>query len=88
MMIVAFGQKPSKTLDMVPVENADAIYNYTLSQTNVTAFGVEFSTIEGEQTNIRYQIWYNNTLHGNGSDPYGIPTLSLMRGLDEAIGKH
>ncbi|RKP05002.1 ABC-2 family transporter protein-domain-containing protein [Thamnocephalis sphaerospora] len=76
---------PQHTLGMVPVDSAAVIYNYTLAHPNVTAFGIEFTSTPGDQPSYRYQIWYNNSLHGNGTDQYGTPILSLMRGLDEAI---
>ncbi|CAG8495111.1 18204_t:CDS:2 [Cetraspora pellucida] len=76
---------PTSTLGIVPVPNADFIYNYTLNHPNVTMFGIEFSTVPGPPVNYRYQIWFNSTLMANGSDVFGEQVLALQRGVDEAI---
>ncbi|CAG8514994.1 1192_t:CDS:2 [Acaulospora morrowiae] len=77
--------KPQKTLDIVPVQDANFIYNYTLRHPNVTMFAIEFSPYPGPPQNYRYQIWYNATLMSNNSDIFGEQVLSFQRGIDEAI---
>jgi len=73
---------PAESLDIVPVPNADFIYDYTLRNPNVTFFGVQF---EKNDNDVKYQIWYNQTQTANETDPFGASMLQLMRGLDEAI---
>lgn len=76
---------PMSTLGIVPVPDANFIYNYTLNHPNITMFGIEFSTVQGPPVNYRYQIWFNSTLMANQSDVFGEQILALQRGIDEAI---
>lgn len=76
---------PDTTLGMVPVPNADFIYDYTLQNPNVTLFGIEFSSVKTPLINYRYQIWFNSSLMTNSSDFFGEQVLALQRGIDEAI---
>ncbi|CAG8468063.1 989_t:CDS:2, partial [Scutellospora calospora] len=76
---------PTSTLGIIPVPDANFIYNYTLNHPNVTMFGIEFSNVLGPPANYRYQIWFNSTLMANGSDVFGEQLLALQRGIDEAI---
>ncbi|RKP12550.1 hypothetical protein BJ684DRAFT_5473, partial [Piptocephalis cylindrospora] len=74
-----------RSYGILPAPNADYIYNFALNHPNATAFGVEFTIEQGPPANYRYQVWYNNTLSGNGTDLFGHQTLALVRGVDEAI---
>ena len=65
--------------------SADFIYDFSLSRTNVTKWGIHFNIDQSTNYNIQYQIWFNETLIANQSDPYSFEVLSLMRGIDEAI---
>ncbi|CAG8489659.1 3135_t:CDS:2, partial [Dentiscutata erythropus] len=76
---------PTSTLGIVPVSDANFIYNYTLNNPNITLFGIEFSTDQGPPVNYRYQIWFNSTLMANQTDMFGEQVLALQRGIDEAI---
>ena len=76
---------PTTTLGMVPVPNAQFIYNYTLQNPNTTRFGIEFSIVEGPPKNYVYQTWFNFTNAANGTDPFGDSLLSFTRAVDEAI---
>lgn len=74
-----------RTYGLLPAPDADYIYNFALNHPNTTAFGIEFTIDQGPPANYRYQVWYNNTLSGNGTDLFGHQTLALVRGMDEAI---
>ncbi|KAF9397196.1 ATP-binding cassette sub- A member 1 [Mortierella sp. AD011] len=76
---------PSSTLGMVPVPDGQFIYNYTLTNPNVTRFGIEFSIIQGPPKNYAYQTWFNFTNAANSTDPFGDSLLSFTRAIDEAI---
>ncbi|KAF9207623.1 ATP-binding cassette sub- A member 1 [Haplosporangium sp. Z 27] len=76
---------PTLTLGMVPVPNSQFIYNYTLTNPNVTRFGIEFSIVEGPPKNYAYQTWFNFTNAANSTDPFGDSMLSFTRAIDEAI---
>ncbi|CAG8573287.1 3953_t:CDS:2 [Acaulospora colombiana] len=82
---LGLNDKLEKTLGIVPVQDANFIYNYTLLNPNVTMFAIEFSTDPGPPTNYRYQIWFNGTLTANDTDFFGDQVLSFQRGIDEAI---
>ncbi|EPZ35947.1 hypothetical protein ROZALSC1DRAFT_26676 [Rozella allomycis CSF55] len=80
--------KPTKKIGAVAVPDSDFIYTYTFNNPNTTMFGISFDFTQNSlvTTNtISYQVWYNYSLHNNGSDVYSRPLLSLFRGLDEAI---
>ncbi|KAI1315707.1 ATP-binding cassette sub- A member 1 [Mortierella claussenii] len=77
--------RPSSTLGMVPVPDGKFIYNYTLTNPNVTRFGVEFSIVPGPPKNYVYQTWFNFTNAANLTDPFGDSLLSFTRAIDEAI---
>ncbi|KAG0211088.1 ATP-binding cassette sub- A member 1 [Mortierella sp. GBA30] len=77
--------RPSSTLGMVPVPNAQFIYDYTLQNPNTTRFGIEFSIVQGPPKNYVYQTWFNFTNSANGTDPFGDSLLSFTRAVDEAI---
>nr|KAJ3419409.1 ATP-binding cassette sub- A member 1 [Polyrhizophydium stewartii] len=76
---------PTKVYDIVPVPDADFIYNYALKHPNTTAWGVTFSQTAASPINIQYQLWFNATNAANGSDIFGRDVLAFVRGLDEAI---
>ncbi|KAF9992881.1 ATP-binding cassette sub- A member 1 [Entomortierella chlamydospora] len=76
---------PSSTLGMVPVPDGQFIYNYTLTNPNVTRFGIEFSIVQGPPKNYAYQTWFNFTNAANSTDPFGDSLLSFTRAIDEAI---
>ncbi|KAF9109547.1 ATP-binding cassette sub- A member 1 [Mortierella sp. AM989] len=76
---------PTSTLGMVPVPDGQFIYNYTLTNPNVTRFGIEFSIVQGPPKNYAYQTWFNFTNSANGTDPFGDSLLSFTRAIDEAI---
>lgn len=79
---------PSRSFGIVPVPDADFIYDYALAFPNVTRWAVSFSQSDAstaETPQIQYQVWFNSTGTSNGSDVFGLETLSFMRGLDEAI---
>lgn len=79
---------PQSKLGIVPVPNADFIYDYTLMNPNVTAWGITFNETTTPVRNIAYQIWFNASNVANGTDVYGREVLSFMRGIDEAISKY
>ncbi|KAF9433181.1 ATP-binding cassette sub- A member 1 [Entomortierella beljakovae] len=76
---------PTSTLGMVPVADAQFIYDYTLTNPNVTRFGIEFSIAQGPPKNYAYQTWFNFTNTANDTDPFGDSLLSFTRAVDEAI---
>ncbi|KAJ3267738.1 ATP-binding cassette sub- A member 1, partial [Terramyces sp. JEL0728] len=77
---------PTKIYDIVPVQNADFIYNYALQNPNTTSWGITFNQPANSQNiNIQYQLWFNATNTANSSDIFGRQVLSMVRGLDEAI---
>ncbi|KAL2914225.1 hypothetical protein HK105_206322 [Polyrhizophydium stewartii] len=76
---------PTKVYDIVPVPDADFIYNYALKHPNTTAWGVTFSQTAASPINIQYQLWFNATNAGNDTDIFGREVLAFVRGLDEAI---
>ncbi|KAJ3381664.1 ATP-binding cassette sub- A member 1 [Lobulomyces angularis] len=79
---------PLSTLDIVPVPDSEFIYQYAFRNPNVTKWGITFTDandINNPTFNLQYQIWVNYSLTSNGTDQIGRETLSLMRGLDEAI---
>ncbi|KAJ3299116.1 ATP-binding cassette sub- A member 1 [Borealophlyctis nickersoniae] len=78
-------RKPTTKLGMVPVPNADFIYNYTLNNPNTTYWGITFTPTTSPIQNIAYQIWYNASNVANASDIFGRQVVSFMRGMDEAI---
>lgn len=76
--------KPSNALDFTPIPNAAFLYSYVLANPNITQFGITFNqTINPPR--IQYQIWYNSSQVSNGTDVFGRPLLSLIRGIDESI---
>ncbi|KAI9597443.1 hypothetical protein BDF19DRAFT_435110 [Syncephalis fuscata] len=83
---IELNQVPSRVMGMVPVKNAAFIYDYTLTNPNTTAFGIEFNIITGPPANYRYQVWYNNSLYSELGDNYNPQIHRLIRGIDEAIG--
>ncbi|KAL5032325.1 hypothetical protein RTP6_000451 [Batrachochytrium dendrobatidis] len=77
---------PTQVYDMVPVPNADFIYNYALKHPNATSWGLTFNQPAATTPiNIQYQLWFNATNSANGSDIFGRNVLAFVRGLDEAI---
>lgn len=79
---------PGKTIDVMPVKDADFIYSYALQHPNTTRWAVVFNQTSNPNavpsTNIQYQLWYNFTQTANGSDIFGREMLSFMRGQLEA----
>lgn len=79
-------ESPTAVRDIIPVPNADFIYDYALKHPNTTAWGVTFNqAAAGLPVNIQYQLWFNATNSANGTDIFGRTVLSMIRGLDEAI---
>lgn len=76
--------QPTTSSDFTPIPNAAFIYSYVLANPNITQFGITFNQTLNPPR-IQYQIWYNSSQVSNGTDVFGRPLLSLMRGLDEAI---
>ncbi|KAI8815090.1 hypothetical protein BJ742DRAFT_670515 [Cladochytrium replicatum] len=83
---------PSRALGAVPVPSADFIYDYTLKHRNVTKWGIVFNKTEtpasapgGASTNFQYQVWFNGSQSGNGTDYFGRQALTLVTLLDSAI---
>ncbi|TPX33176.1 hypothetical protein SmJEL517_g03814 [Synchytrium microbalum] len=76
---------PARQMDIVPVPNADYIYNFTLYHPNYTSWGIVFNYSPTPNPNYQYQIWYNSTQVSNGSDIFGRDLTGFMRGIDEAI---
>lgn len=73
-------------MDIVPVPDADFIYDFTLQNPNTTAWAVSFSQpAASTPINIQYQLWFNATNTANFSDIFGRSVLSFVRGLDESI---
>ncbi|KAG0299917.1 ATP-binding cassette sub- A member 1, partial [Dissophora globulifera] len=77
--------RPSSTLGMVPVPNAQFIYDYTLQNPNTTRIGIEFTINPGPPKDYIYQTWFNFTATANNTDPFGDSLLSFTRAVDEAI---
>jgi hypothetical protein len=88
----AFGSvtdAPSRVLDIVPVPDADFVYNFTLQNPNTTAWAISFNQpASSPSLNVQYQLWFNATNTANKSDIFGRTVLSFVRGLDEAIISH
>lgn len=77
---------PTSIIDIVPVANADFIYNYTLQNPNTTAWGVVFNTAgSGTTVNYQYQVWFNSSQTAVQADIFGQQVLNFVRGMDEAI---
>ncbi|KAJ3217033.1 ATP-binding cassette sub- A member 1 [Dinochytrium kinnereticum] len=77
--------KPTRRYDIVPITNADFLYDYVLLHPNTTNWGVIFKCNDSEVMNIQYEIWYNASQTLNDTDVLGRSIVSLMRGIDEAI---
>ncbi|KAI8053322.1 hypothetical protein BDF22DRAFT_683893 [Syncephalis plumigaleata] len=82
---IDLNEMPKGVKGMVPVSNAEFIYQYALRHPNVTSFGIEFNILPGPPANYRYQLWYNNTLYNDDNNGYNTQIHRLMRGIDEAI---
>ncbi|CAG8465050.1 7477_t:CDS:2 [Paraglomus occultum] len=82
---LALTDVPTDNLGIIPVPNAQFIYDYTLQNPNTTLFGIEFTTVHQPTTNYRYQIWFNSTQSANNSDVFSDQIVAFQRGLDEAI---
>jgi ABC-type multidrug transport system fused ATPase/permease subunit len=79
---------PTKVMDIVPVKDADFVYDFAVQHPNTTSWAISFSQPDptvNPETNIQYQLWFNGTSTANGSDIFGRTVLSFVRGLDEAI---
>ncbi|KAJ3337626.1 ATP-binding cassette sub- A member 1 [Gonapodya sp. JEL0774] len=78
---------PDRVWGLVPVPDADFIYAYSLANPNVTQYAIVWNNNFSVPSapNYRYQIWFNYTTVGNGSDVFGMDVVSLTRQLDEAI---
>ncbi|KXS17476.1 hypothetical protein M427DRAFT_54424 [Gonapodya prolifera JEL478] len=78
---------PTRVLGLVPVPNADFIYSYSLANPNVTQYGIVWNNNFSipSAPSFRYQVWFNYSQVGNGSDVFGQDVVSLTRQLDEAI---
>ena len=73
-------------MGMVPAPSKDFIYNYALQHPNVTKWAVTFVQSPGPpHPTVQYQIYYNASLVAGGTDLFGAPLISFLRGLDEAI---
>ncbi|KAJ3185215.1 ATP-binding cassette sub- A member 1 [Gaertneriomyces sp. JEL0708] len=77
--------KVERKMGMVPVPDQDFIYAHTLVHPNVTNWAVTFTITDTPILNVAYQVWYNASRIGNGTDVFGRELVSVMRGLDEAI---
>ncbi|KAI9026752.1 hypothetical protein DFJ74DRAFT_604379 [Hyaloraphidium curvatum] len=74
---------------MVPAANAEAIYNYTVMHPNYTSWGVvfEITTTPLGAPDYRYQVWFNTSQTGNGSDLYGPGAFAFAKMMDQSISK-
>jgi hypothetical protein len=69
------------------VQTSDFIYDYAVSNPNVTKWGITFNRTTTPALNIQYQLWYNYSNVANGTDIFGREVVSFIRGLDEAISE-
>eukprot|EP00842_Homolaphlyctis_polyrhiza_P002456 jgi/Hompol1/3210/HPOL_001591-RA len=77
---------PNRAIDMVPVPQPEFLYQYTLRNPNVTAWGIQINDVpSATPRNVQYQIWYNGTRVANSSDVFGRQLTSFIRGMDESI---
>ncbi|CAG8565940.1 2194_t:CDS:2 [Paraglomus brasilianum] len=82
---LALTDVPTDNLGIIPVADAQFIYDYTLQNPNTTLFGIEFTTVRQPTVNYRYQIWFNSTQSANNSDVFSDQVIAFQRGIDEAI---
>ena len=79
--------RPTTAQGLVPVPDADFVYNYVIALPNVTEYAVVFDRVNDSYT---YTIWFNSSQTANTTQNvdewYGLPLTSFMRALDESIG--